>query len=100
MEFVYSKNGVQIRLTEERWVHIIEEHTEMAGYYYEVLEAITDPQSIYQGIKGEYIAIKPIEKGKYIVVIYREIDKGDGFIITAFLTKREKQFEKRVKIWP
>ena len=76
MEFVYSKNGVQIRLTEERWVHIIEEHTEMAGYYYEVLEAITDPQSIYQGIKGEYIAIKPIEKGKYCGYLSRNRQGG------------------------
>jgi hypothetical protein len=33
-----SKNGVPIRLTEERWFHITEEHSEMAGYYFEILE--------------------------------------------------------------
>ena len=29
-EAVYSKNGVSIRLTDERWVHITEEHGELA----------------------------------------------------------------------
>lgn len=49
MEIVQSKNRIPIRLTEERWLHITEEHTEMAGYYYEVLETIQDPDSIYIG---------------------------------------------------
>jgi hypothetical protein len=37
MDIVKSINGVPIRLTEERWVHIIENHDDMAGYYDEVL---------------------------------------------------------------
>lgn len=41
MNIVYSKNKVPIRLTEERWVHITEEHNEIAGYYFEVLEVIS-----------------------------------------------------------
>jgi hypothetical protein len=98
MDIVKSKNGVPIRLTEERWIHITEEHSEMAGYYYEVLETIEEPEAIYEGKTGEYIAIREMEKGKYIVVVYKELDK-DGFIITAFLTKRKKQLERRRKIW-
>jgi hypothetical protein len=100
MRIVQSKNGVNIRLTEERWFHITEEHSEMAGYYFEVLEAVDSPDTIYQGKTGECIAIKEIEAGKYIVVIYREVSQEDGFIITAFLTKRKKQFERRKKLWP
>jgi len=34
MEIVRSKNGVPIRLTQQRWLHITEEHSEMAGYYF------------------------------------------------------------------
>jgi hypothetical protein len=34
---VISKNNVLIRLPDERWFHITEEHSEMAGYYFEVL---------------------------------------------------------------
>jgi len=39
------------------------------------------------------------EKGKYIVVIYRELSKEDGFVITAFLTRRRKQLGRRRRIW-
>ena len=100
MEIAHSKNGVPIRLPEERWFHITEEHSEMAGYYFEVLETVEFPEAIYQGRVGECIAIKEIEPGKYIVVIYKEINKEDGFIVTAFLTRRKKQLERREKLWP
>ena len=49
MNVVRSKNGVSIRLTEERWFHITEEHSEMAGYYFEVLETVEEPEAIYYG---------------------------------------------------
>ncbi len=100
MRTVNSKNGVPIRLTEERWLHITEEHSEMAGYYFEVLEAIESPDAIYEGKSGECIAAKEIKATQYLVVIYRERSKEDGFVITAFLTSRPKQFEKRRKLWP
>ncbi len=31
MEIVVSPHGVHIRLTDERWAHITEEHSELAG---------------------------------------------------------------------
>jgi len=99
MDIVISKNRVPIRLTDERWVHITEEHSEMAGYYFEILETIENPEVIYKGREGEFIAVKEIEKSKYIVVIYKETSKEDGFVITSFLTKRKKQLERRPKIW-
>ena len=84
MDVAKSKNNVPIRLTEERWFHLTEEHSEMAGYYFEVLEVVEEPEAIYEGKTGEYIAVREIEKGKYIVVIYQELNKEDGFIITVF----------------
>jgi len=99
MDVAKSKNGVPIRLTEERWVHITEEHSEMAGYYFEVPETVEEPEAIYEGKMGECIAVREIEKGRYIVVVYRELSKEDGFVITAFLTRRRKQLERRRKIW-
>lgn len=99
MDRAKSKNGVPIRLTEERWFHITEEHSEMAGYYFEVLETVEEPEAIYEGKTGECIAARQIEKDKYIVVIYRELSKEDGFVITAFLTRRKRQLERRQKIW-
>jgi hypothetical protein len=99
MDVAKSKNDVPIRLTEERWFHITEEHSEMAGYYFEVLEAVEEPEAVYEGRAGECIAAREVEKGKYIVVVYRELGRVDGFVITAFLTRRRKQLERRRKIW-
>ncbi len=36
-DIIISKNGVPIRLTAERWWHIIENHDDLAGYYDDVL---------------------------------------------------------------
>lgn len=100
METVQSKNGVPIRLTQQRWLHITEEHSEMAGYYFEVLETLQEPETIYEGKIEELLAVKEIEPGKYLVVVYNELNKNDGFVITAFLTRRIKQIERRRKLWP
>lgn len=99
MKTAKSVNGVTIRLPDERWIHITEEHAEMAGYLYEVLETIQQPLAIFQGNAGEQIAAREIESGKYIVAVYREVDSDDGFVITAFLTRRWKQLERRKKLW-
>ncbi len=96
---IKSKNNVPIRLTEERWFHITEEHSEMAGYYFEVLETVEEPEAIYEGKTGELLAVREVENGKNIVVVYKELSKEDGFVITAFLKRRKKQFERRRKIW-
>ncbi len=94
-----SVNGVIIRLPDERWVHITEEHAEMAGYLYDVLETVQEPLAVFEGNEGELLAAREIETGKYIVAVYREVSKEDGFIITAFLTKRWKSLERRKKVW-
>lgn len=95
-----SVNGVTIRLPDERWVHITEEHAEMAGYLYDVLETIQEPLAVFEGNEAELLAAREVETGKYIIVVYRELNQEDGFIITAFLTKRWKRIERRQKIWP
>ena len=35
-DITYSVNNVPIRLTDERWIHIVENHDDMAGYYFDV----------------------------------------------------------------
>ena len=56
MDVVISKAGVPVRLTDERWFHIVENHDEVAGYYDQVLEAVEDPDLILQGYGGALIA--------------------------------------------
>ena len=59
MDIAYSIANVPIRLTHERWFHIVENHDEMAGYYDDVLAVIDDPEFILT---------------------------DDGFVITAYFT--------------
>ena len=94
-----SKNGVIIRLTDERWSHICEEHAELAGLRFDVLETVAEPERIVSGGAGELLALKKQTDGKMLVVVYRE-DAGDGFVITAFLTRREASLNRRKPLWP
>jgi hypothetical protein len=95
-----SRNGVPIRLPERRWQHIIDEHGELAELRDEVLLAISNADRVLAGSAGERLAIREIEPSKVIVVVYRETESDDGFVITAFLTRRLRSLERREQLWP
>ncbi len=94
-----SKNGIPVRLTDERWAHIAEEHGELASMRSEVLETVSQPERILKGGDGELLALREREPGKFLVVVYREL-VDDGFVITAFLTRRVRSLAKRKQLWP
>lgn len=92
MEIIRSHDGVPIRLTDERWKHISENHPEMGSMRQEVLETVAEPELIQQGDSGELLAMRSYEStpmtSKYLVVPYREVSREDGFVLTAYLTNR------------
>src|SRR5262245_20698482 len=98
-ESVSSKDGVPIRLTDERWAHVMEEHHELAGLRSEVMETIANPTAIFAGKRSELLAVREVEPGKHLVVVSRE-PQQDGFIITAFLTRKEHTLRRRQQLWP
>lgn len=91
MDFVFSINNVPIRLTAERWLHIVENHDDMAGYLDEVLEVIENPELILPGHNGTVVAIWAYGHRRYLNVIYRETSHSDGFVITVFFTQKIDQ---------
>lgn len=96
----YSVNDVPNRLTNERWTHIVENHDDIAGYYFDVLETVTNPTWIFKGDEDELWAVKLISKRKAILVIYKELkEQNDGFIITAFFTTKIQKLLRRRIIW-
>lgn len=99
MDTVTSKSGVPIRLTDERWAHIAEEHCEMAGLRLEVLETVANPERVFAGGAGELLAVRPVVPDKWLVAVYREVSQ-DGFVITAFLTRRFTALSRRRQVWP
>jgi len=94
-----SKNDISIRLPDERWEHIIEQHPEMAEYRDEVMLVIGDPYCILQGNQGELLAIREVQPDKWLVAAYRESGE-DGFVITAFLTRRRNWWDRKEQVWP
>ena len=98
METVKSVNGVTIRLTEERWVHIIENHDDMAGYLDTVLEAVENPDYVIKGYGDAKIVLKKIETGKFVAVVYKETSVNDGFVITAYFTTKLR-LDREVILW-
>ncbi|MBF0345965.1 MAG: hypothetical protein HQL06_17275 [Nitrospirae bacterium] len=72
MIIVKSKNNISLRLTKERWEHIILRHPELEGHKDQVIEAVLCPYLIQEGDFGELIAIKYYDRtpltSKYLVV--------------------------------
>ena len=99
MNVALSKNDIPIRLTDERWRHITNEHSELGGCYFDLLEIIKEPDAIYEGREGELIAVRRYDNLKWLIVVYKEIGTLDGFIITAYFTTRIQRIERRKLLW-
>lgn len=101
MDIAISKNGIPIRLTSERWWHIISGHPEIEDYYLELLETNENPIIIYGGNNDAKIAVKQVkdEYTKFVVVIYKKVDRVDGFVVTAYLTTKQKILKKENILW-
>lgn len=94
-----SRNGILVRLSDERWQHIVVRHADLDGKQTEVLTAISSPARILAGDEGELLALQELEPGKWLVVAYRELI-DDGFIITAYPTRRLNSLNRRQQLWP
>jgi hypothetical protein len=91
MDIAHSVNGVPIRLSYERWYHIVENHDDLASAFHEVLDTVERPDFIIRASHGALKATRNMGRKKWMVVVYRELSKRDGFVITAYLlSKRPK----------
>lgn len=73
----------------------------MADYYYEILETIENPSVIYEGNNEAKIAVSKFYEtiNKFVIVIYKETNAEDGFIITAFSSNKTQAFKTKKIIW-
>src|SRR4051812_29126531 len=101
MVTVASVNGVPVRVTDERWRHIIDGHPEMATEHDHVMQTVSEPDLVQSGDVGELLAIRHWPDtalgGEFVVVAYREVDRTDGFVLTAYLTRRPSR--SRTVLW-
>jgi len=98
-----SKNDVSVRLTNERWTHIITSHTDMKNNKDLVLKTVKEPDMILKGVNEELRAVRFFLKThlgpKYVMTAYKELNDGEGFIITAYKTSKIDKIVKRGVIW-
>jgi hypothetical protein len=91
-----SVDGVPIRLTAERWFHIVENHDEVAGYYDEILETVARPEVVLAGYRGSLIAVRNYGQRHHLYVVYRQTSRTDGFVITAYFSRK---IDRKKVIW-
>jgi hypothetical protein len=96
LDIAYSVDGVPIRLTAERWFHIVENHDDLAGHYDDVLDVIENPDLILRGHHNSLLAVRGASRDKYLAVVYRQVSPDDGFVITAYFTSK---IERGKAIW-
>lgn len=91
---VRSVNRVPIRLSEERWGHILKGHGDLGGFQVEVLLTVSRPEVVYRppfGRRPQFAAVRRFDRLKAfglaenLVVHYREVSVDDGFILTAYV---------------
>ena len=92
MQIIKSVAGVPIRLTPERTEHIERRHPEMSSEGEKILETVSSPDYVQEGDAETSIAVKhylqtPLTE-KYCCVVYRELGKNDGFILTAYFANK------------
>ena len=100
MKIYKDYNGKAIRLTDERFVHILE-HPEMAELINKIEEILFEPDYIIQSPIDNNVEIYTrfyITKsfaGKYLCVVVKYL-LNDAFIITAYITNK---LPKGERIW-
>lgn len=102
MKKAIAYNGIAIRLPPNQWQHITQGHPEMTDQDDKVLQTLNKPDRIQAGDSGERLAIRrydktPVTTDKFLVVAYRETSPDDGFVITAYFTRRFSN--RRETLW-
>jgi hypothetical protein len=84
-----SKLGRKIRVSQNYWDYIIRvKHAELEGLETEIKEALRSPIEVRKSKKDPsvYLYYHPFGN-KFISVVTKHLN-GEGFIITAYLTRR------------
>src|SRR6266478_2189574 len=92
----HSINAVPIRLTAERWEHILDSHPELGSYRETILDAIENPDYILASRRGALGAVVVLGRKAFLHVFYVEKSRRDGFIISALV---EEKMNKAKILW-
>ena len=91
-----SLNNVPIRLTDERWEHILDSHPELASYRETILDTGEHPDYILASRRGALAAVVVLGRKAFLHVFYVEKGRHDGFILSALV---EEKMDKAKIVW-
>ena len=69
----------------------------MTRHYEDMLDAVNTSEYIFPGHRGSLIAVVVLGRKRVLHVMYRELSRDDGFIITAYI---KPSLDKKKAIWP
>jgi hypothetical protein len=94
-EILEDRNGREIRLTDERWAHIVG-HIEMIDQQERIAETLAEPDSIISTVHDSSVHVyqkfylqTPVTS-KYMLVAVKILE-DDAFIVTAFYSRKVKK---------
>jgi len=90
---IEDKSGRKIHLSDERWKHIVTEHTALANKIEDIKEVLLNPLIIGRSKYDENVRYyqKYYKKlSKYLLVSVKYLN-GEGFIITVFYTSNSEK---------
>lgn len=94
-QILIDYEGRKIRLTEERWQHILS-HPEMKNLSSLIIETVSKPELVRQSNTDQTVYLyycyqtQTIVGDKWLCVVVKLLD-NDAFVITAYLTDRLKK---------
>ncbi len=68
----------------------------MRGYEATVLDVVAAPELILRAPGGVLMAVAPHGRQGFLCVLYREVKRRDGFILTAYF---KDSYHRRQVIW-
>ncbi len=96
-ELLIDYNKRKIRLTDERWEHIVS-HIEMVEQRERLVQTLAEPDSVVSTeadptvlVYVRFYEITPVTS-KYLQVAVKMLE-GDAFVVTAFFSRRAKKGE-------
>lgn len=78
----HSINGVPIRLTDERWEHILDLHPELGAFRDTLLDAVENPNYILASRRGAFAAVVVLGRRLFFTSsTLKRADEMDSFFL-------------------
>ena len=93
--------GVDVTLSEERWIHIVSGHPEMSPHRMDVGQTIEKPEVVYERGQDRYY-FRRVTSDRFgsMYLQARVTPKPNYFVVTAWLMPRVHVPKGAMRVWP